>query len=73
MCTNSENTNVILKEHSVSKKRKYYETYGLTWRVLLLIGVQKFIDACSELGTVDKQPVLDGRILSMVINPIKQK
>lgn len=40
-----ENTNVILKEHSVSKKRKYYETYGLTWRVLLLIGVQKFIDA----------------------------
>ena len=35
--------------------------------------MQKFIDVCSEVGTVDKQPVLDGRILSMVINPIKQK
>ena len=35
--------------------------------------MQKFIDVCSELGTVDKAPVLDGRILSMVINPIKQK
>ena len=35
--------------------------------------MQKFRDACSELGTVDKAPVLDGRILSMVINPVKQK
>ena len=35
--------------------------------------MQKFTDVCSELGTVDKPPVLDGRILSMVINPIKQK
>lgn len=35
--------------------------------------MQKFIDVCSEVGTVDKQPVLDGRILSMVINPVKQK
>ena len=35
--------------------------------------MQKFIDVCSEVGTVDKAPVLDGRILSMVINPIKQK
>lgn len=35
--------------------------------------MQKFMDVCSELGTVDKPPVLDGRILSMVINPIKQK
>ena len=35
--------------------------------------MQKFIDVCSALGTVDKPPVLDGRILSMVINPIKQK
>ena len=35
--------------------------------------MQKFIDACSELGAVDKAPVLDGRILSMVISPIKQK
>ena len=35
--------------------------------------MQKFTDVCSEVGTVDKAPVLDGRILSMVINPIKQK
>ena len=35
--------------------------------------MQRFVDACSELGTVDKPPVLDGRILSMVINPMKQK
>ena len=35
--------------------------------------MQKFRDACSELGTVDKAPVLDGRLLSMVIGPVKQK
>lgn len=35
--------------------------------------MQKFRDVCSELGTVDKAPVLDGRILSMVISPVKQK
>lgn len=35
--------------------------------------MQKFQDVCSELGSVDKAPVLDGRILSMVITPIKQK
>ena len=35
--------------------------------------MQKFRDACSELGSVDKAPVLDGRILSMVIAPVKQK
>ncbi len=31
----------------------------------------RFREVCSELGSVDKPPVLDGRILSMVISPIK--
>ena len=35
--------------------------------------MQRFQDACSELGNVDKAPVLDGRLLSMVIGPVKQK
>jgi len=35
--------------------------------------MQRFQDACTELGTVDKAPVLDGRLLSMVIAPQKQK
>ena len=35
--------------------------------------MQKFRDACSEVGGVDKAPVLDGRILSMVISPLKLK
>lgn len=33
----------------------------------------KFQEICSELGSVDKAPVLDGRIMSMVISPIKTK
>ena len=35
--------------------------------------MQKFQDACSEVGSVDKAPVLDGRILSMVVSPLKLK
>ena len=35
--------------------------------------MQKFRESCSEKGAVDKAPVLDGRILSMVIAPVKQK
>ena len=35
--------------------------------------MNKFKDACSELGSVDKPPVMDGRILSMVISPLKLK
>ena len=35
--------------------------------------MEKFRDTCEELGSVDKAPVLDGRILSMVITPLKQK
>ena len=31
----------------------------------------RFREVCSELGSLDKPPVLDGRILSMVISPIK--
>ena len=35
--------------------------------------LEKFEAACSELGTVDKKPVLDGRFMSMIISPIKAK
>ncbi len=35
--------------------------------------MQKFRESCSEMGSVDKAPVLDGRLLSMVIAPVKQK
>ena len=34
--------------------------------------MKKFQDTCSEVGSVDKAPVLDGRIMSMVISPIKK-
>lgn len=34
--------------------------------------MERFRIACEELGTVDKKPVLDGRILSMVISPLKK-
>ena len=33
----------------------------------------KFREACEEVGTVDKAPVLDGRIMSMVVSPVKLK
>ena len=35
--------------------------------------MNKFIESCSEVGAVDKKPVLDGRIMSMVISPVKAK
>ena len=35
--------------------------------------LEKFEAACSEAGTVDKKPVLDGRFMSMVITPVKAK
>ena len=35
--------------------------------------IDKFADICSEVGTVDKKPAVDGRIMSMVINPINTK
>ena len=35
--------------------------------------IDKFADICSEVGTVDKKPAVDGRIMSMVINPVNTK
>ncbi len=35
--------------------------------------MRKFRDTCSEVGSVDKAPALDGRIMSMVISPLKLK
>ena len=35
--------------------------------------MQKFQDVCSEAGSVDKAPVMDGRMMSMVISPVKTK
>ncbi len=35
--------------------------------------MDRFEQACSEFGTVDKKPVLDGKILSMVVSPKKVK
>ncbi len=35
--------------------------------------IDKFADYVKEVGTVDKKPALDGRIMSMVISPIVQK
>lgn len=32
----------------------------------------KFETACADVGTVEKRPVLDGRFMSMIINPTKQ-
>ena len=34
--------------------------------------MNKFREACEELGSVDKPPVLDGRLFSMVISPVKK-
>ena len=35
--------------------------------------MQRFEEACSEFGVTDKKPVLDGKILSVVISPKKVK
>ena len=35
--------------------------------------IDKFADYCKEVGTVDKKPSIDGRIMSMVVSPIVQK
>ena len=34
--------------------------------------LEKFEQACSEVGTVDKRPALEGRFMSMIVNPVKQ-
>ncbi|MBR7184316.1 MAG: translation initiation factor IF-3 [Clostridia bacterium] len=31
----------------------------------------RFEEACKEVGTVDKKPTLDGRFMSMMVNPLK--
>ncbi len=33
--------------------------------------IQKFLDACSEVGSADKSASLEGRFMSVVISPIK--
>ncbi len=35
--------------------------------------IDKFADFCKDVGTVDKKPAVDGRIMSMVVSPIVQK
>ena len=35
--------------------------------------IEKFEAACAEVGVADKKPVLDGRFLSMVLAPVKNK
>ena len=34
--------------------------------------LEKFEEACKALGTVDKRPTLEGRFMSMIVNPVKQ-
>ena len=33
--------------------------------------LEQFKEACAEFGTVEKAPVLEGRFMSMMINPVK--
>ncbi len=35
--------------------------------------IDRFIDDVSDLGTTDKKPVLNGKLLSVVISPVKKK
>ena len=35
--------------------------------------IEKFEAACAEVGVADKKPTLDGRFLSMVLAPVKNK
>ena len=35
--------------------------------------IDKFIADCADLGTTDKKPVLNGKLLSVVISPVKKK
>ena len=34
--------------------------------------IARFVDKCSEFGSIDKPPVLEGRRMSAVINPLKK-
>ena len=33
--------------------------------------LSRFEEACQDLGTVDKKPSLEGRFMSMMVNPVK--
>ena len=35
--------------------------------------IDRFINDCADLGTTDKKPVLNGKLLSVVISPIAKK
>ena len=35
--------------------------------------IDRFAEFCGDVGTVDKKPSVDGRIMSMVVSPITQK
>ena len=35
--------------------------------------IERFINDCADLGTTDKKPVLNGKLLSVVISPVKKK
>lgn len=35
--------------------------------------IDKFIADCADLGMTDKKPVLNGKLLSVVISPVKKK
>ena len=34
--------------------------------------LEKFEQACEGIGSVDKRPTLEGRFMSMIVNPVKQ-
>lgn len=35
--------------------------------------ISKFEEACSEFGTAEKKPVLEGRYMSIILSPVKQE
>ncbi len=35
--------------------------------------IERFVAACAELGSTDRRPALDGRFMSVIITPIKNK
>ena len=33
--------------------------------------LSRFEEACKDLGSVDKKPTLEGKFMSMMVNPLK--
>ena len=33
--------------------------------------IQRFVEACAEYGTTDKKPAIEGRIVSVLLSPVK--